>query len=291
MSKRWVIGGIWLILLMGSREARSQITAPLPQIVISDVIVAGNQRMSAERIKENMRTQPGKVYDAAAVDDDVRTLYKTNQFSNITTLLQEDGGGGAKIYFSVREMPNLVKKISFQGAKHIKEEALRNLVGLKPGMPVNPRINLEGCGEIVAKYEAMGRPLTQCTLVKGGNLADTEVVYQITEGPKVPVRDLPSTSDALWRNYRIGEIHVTGNKRISSESILAHIPLTPGQIVSPADLDKAEKTLAKLGLFVVDDATGDRPTIAAILSREVRWRIDLLVTVKEKSKSRRVGAR
>lgn len=36
----------------------------------------------------------------------------------------------------------------------------------------------------------MGRSFAECQLIKGGDLADTEVVYQITEGPKIKVRDI-----------------------------------------------------------------------------------------------------
>jgi outer membrane protein assembly factor BamA len=114
MLKRWLVGGIWVFLSSaGLFLCVSNVKAEQPakpgRIVISEVIITGNQRMSTKQIKTHLNTQPGKEYKADVVDEDVRELYKTNQFSNITTFLQEDGSGEAKVYFSVREMPNIVE--------------------------------------------------------------------------------------------------------------------------------------------------------------------------------------
>jgi outer membrane protein assembly factor BamA len=62
---------------------------------------------------------------------------------------------------------------------------------------------LLGCQKIVDKYEEMGRPFTTCTLLKGSNLSDTEVVYQTTEGPKVTVRDIQFTGNTFVSSARL----------------------------------------------------------------------------------------
>jgi outer membrane protein assembly factor BamA len=247
----------------------------------------------------------------------------------------------------------LVQKVTFQGAKHIKESDLREITGIKAGMPVNPRLNQVGCRKILDKYAEMGRSFSSCQLVKGGDPGDTEVIYQITEGPKVKVRDIQFTGNtfvrgsrlmqkcaatpiggtynkqnvesaiddfvALYQSFgyrdvkvsletqrsadggeitlffhvqegkrsrpqtqtkRVGQIFLVGNERISAESILAHVPLYPGQVLTYPELRQAEKTLAKLGLFVVDPANGIRPTIT-VADRDGVYK-DLVITVKEK---------
>lgn len=462
MAKRWVVRGIWAILMAVGvlpfgriATAEQSVIGPPPvprqqsefaqqqipeDTSISSVIMSSNRRMNTDQIKARLRTQPGTKYNSAVVDEDVRELYKFNQFSCVTTYVRQDGPRKVKIFFSLREMPNTVQKVTFLGAKHIKEDDLRNLTGVKPGIPLNPRVNRQGCRKILARYEEMGRPLTDCTLVKGGDPDDTEVIYQITEGPKVKVRDIqfigntfvsgarlaqisaggssfdrnriggtyhkkeieneinrlcayykcfgyqdvkvsvetrqsangrevtliyhiqegpryrlrdkpdvvdaPSITpreqlEALSRikpgdyldeskikrdiqsitdhfdsqdrcvrveavpvylpdqpgvanlHYevqevacRIGTIRVTGNKRLSSESILAHVSLTPGNIFFYDDLKWAEKSLAELGLFVVDAATGERPTITVLDVEGDNERKDLLITVKEKSQAK-----
>jgi outer membrane protein insertion porin family len=443
MTKRWIIGGIWAILmaagvLMGGRNATAEQPRTSEMLVISDVVITGNRRMTTEKIKARLQTQPGKEYNPSVVDDDVRELYKINKFSNIVTYLAEDGPGKVKICFTLCEMPNRVQKVTFLGAKHVKTDELKNITGVREGMPLNPNFNLVGCQKIIAKYEEMGRSFTCCALVKGGDLADTEVVYEINEGPKMEVHDIQFTGNTfvssarlatyirsskqwfhriggifnkemaeadvneLYKYFRgfgyqdvrialetqrsadsgeitiifhiqegpryrlkdvpevhskgnipckqlktgsslkpgdyldegkiksdvksltdyfgcqgkgvrvevipvwlrdvpglvniryevhetpsrIGKIRVTGSKRISSESILAHVPLVPDQVLSFADLKQAERNLAELGLFVVDAAAGVRPTITVIDVGGDNERKDLLITVKEKRQAK-----
>ncbi len=440
MPKRWVVGGVWAVVMSAglvafARNAVAEQPAAPRKSLISDVIISGNRRTSIEQIKSHLHIQPGKKYNPDVIDDDIRELYKTGQFSNITTWLQADGADHVKVNFCVREMPNLVQKVTFLGAKHIKLEDLQNITGVRPSTPLNPHLNRQGCQKILEKYAEQGRAFAACQLIKGGDLADSEVIYQITEGPKVKVRDIrfvgdfhfvssarlltqTSTSrrwchrigdiynkrmaeaDVDWLYYyfrgfgfldvrislesqrsaecgevalifhidegaryhvqevpdvhssleipreqlialssfkpgdyldeetlkhdikaitdymskrgravridaipfwvpdapgvcnlryevieplcRIAKIRVSGNKRISNESILAYVPLRPGQMISASDLKQAEKNLAELGLFVVDAAMGVRPTITVVDSDADGNHKDLLITVKEK---------
>ncbi len=208
MVKRWIIGGVWVVLVAAGlwacgRSLRAEKPAASGKVLISDIIISGNQRVSAEKIKAHLHTQIGKEYNPSVVEDDVRELYKTHKFSNITTFLQDDGRGKAKIFFALREKPNMVRKVTFLGAKHIKEEELRKTVGIDPGMPLNPNLNLKGCQYILAKYEEMGRSFSHCKLIQGSDLTDTEVVYQITEGPKVKVRDIRFTGNTFVKGDRL----------------------------------------------------------------------------------------
>lgn len=102
-----------------------------------------------------------------------------------------------------REIPRKVEKVTFLGAKHVKEEELRNLTGVRLGMILNPKLNRQGCQRVRDKYEEMGRPLAKCELVKGGDLNDTEVVYQITEGSKVTVREIQFKGNTFASGARL----------------------------------------------------------------------------------------
>jgi outer membrane protein assembly complex protein YaeT len=198
---------VWAAVVLGQllacRDTLAQASAAPGKVLVSEVIITGNQRVSYEQIKVRLRTQPGTEYNPAIVDDDVRELYKTNQFSNIVTSLQEDGPGKAKIYFSVREMPNMVQKVIFLGNKHIKPDELQNITGVHAGMPLNPNLNRHGCQRIMDKYAEMGRSFSDCQLLKGGDLADTDVVYQITEGYKVKVHDIQFVGDTFVSSARL----------------------------------------------------------------------------------------
>ncbi len=79
---------------------------------------------------------------------------------------------------------------------------------------------------------------------------------------------------------KIGKIHVAGNRATPSSLIVAQSGLASGQVVTDADLRKAEEELAKLKFLEVDAARDVRPTVTVLGSEgEVK---DLLIFVKEK---------
>jgi outer membrane protein insertion porin family len=416
MVKRLLKIGLLVVLASAVLQ-----TAPLraesnakPSGKISDIIIQGNQRMSTEQIRSKLQTHIGDEYRPAKIEEAVRQL-EVHHISIAITMAEADGPGRVKIYFIVHELGEKIQKVTFRGAKHLKEEELCKLTGIHPGMPLDPFKNHAVCSHIMVKYMEMGRPRTRCRLVKGGDLKDTEVIFDITEGPKVKVKAiqfvgntfvssarlatrinsshewfgptggiynkqmadadvaklleyyrsfgfleakialekqhssddreltlifhiqegqrykvketpqvngpktlpvehlqalsqirpgdfvdqnkvkadveritnwyggqrvqvqnqfvfLPDSPGTVAVNYqvkertisRVGQIFVTGNDKISTDSILAHVPLFPGQVLSYPDLKEAEKRLAELDLFVVDPATGVHPTITVI---------------------------
>jgi outer membrane protein insertion porin family len=279
-----------------------------------------------------------------------------------------------------------VDKVVFMGARHLKEQDLRELTGVVAGRPLNPPANKLACKRITAKLNEMGYPFATCTLVKGGEPGDKDVVFEITEGRKVKVRDIqfignswvsssrlstqvrssfvwfhlpggtynPQMVDSdikelikyyRWAGFwdaqvsslemkwepdgsevtlifhinegprsraqdtaakdrtpaipsapvpslpvgketqepaRVGQIVIKGNTTVSSASILAHVALYPGQVLSFPDLQEAEKRLAGLGLFVVDREAGVGPTVTVIDTESESCFKDILITVKEK---------
>jgi outer membrane protein insertion porin family len=176
------------LLLPQTTTVRGQGAAPVTRLTVNDVIIVGNQMQTSEQLKVQLRTQAGKEFNQDTIEEDVRTLHKTNQFSTVRADVQQDGQGGVKVYFLVRELPHLVDKVVFLGAKHMKDDDLHSTSGIYTGRPLNPNLNKIACQKIVQKYNEQGRPFASCVLVKGGQLGDTEVVFQITEGPKVAVK-------------------------------------------------------------------------------------------------------
>jgi RNA polymerase sigma-70 factor (ECF subfamily) len=80
---------------------------------------------------------------------------------------------------------------------------------------------------------------------------------------------------------RVGDIIIIGNERTPQSLILKQVSLYPGQIMTLADLQVAEKNLAKLGRFVVDPAKGIRPTVSVVNPDTNEVFKGVLVNVKE----------
>src|SRR5262249_59448266 len=120
---------------------------------------------------------------------------------------QDDGPGKVKVIVYIREHPSMVDKVSYVGNRSLNKDELEQVTGIRKGSPLNPIANKVACQRIVAKYNEEGRPFASCTLLKGAEPGDTEVVFNITEGPKV----------------RISDISFTGNTFVSSGVLKTHI--------------------------------------------------------------------
>jgi outer membrane protein insertion porin family len=177
-------------LFLGGLAASAQGLAPAGRKIVNDVIIQGNRIVPTEQIKNRLRTRAGNPYSEAVVEEDVRTLYNSKQFGNVQANLRDVGPNKVDVYFIVRDLPHTVEKVTYQGAKHLSEEDLTGLTEIRVGSSMNPSQNRYACRKIVDKYNQDGRPFASCQLLKGGEAGDTEVLFNITEGPKVAIRDI-----------------------------------------------------------------------------------------------------
>ncbi len=129
---------------------------------------------------------------------------------------------------------------------------------------------------------------------------EVTMIFHIQEGQRYRVEDHKRTKPATARPgkkteeqppARVGQIFIHGNKEISQDSILAHVPLFPGQVLNDSDLQQAENNLANLGVFVVDPAKGVQPTIEVVNPESDSAFKDILITVKEKPQADRAGSK
>lgn len=92
------------------------------QQVVENVDIQGNRRLRDEDLLYYIKTRPGDVYDAAALERDLKELLSLNFFDKTATrVLVEDGiRGGVNVIFEVRELP-IIRDLVFKGAKALQE--------------------------------------------------------------------------------------------------------------------------------------------------------------------------
>jgi outer membrane protein insertion porin family len=176
------------LLAVTSVQAQPAPMSPPPtRILIYDVLLQGNRTISSAQIMAQLRTRPGRDFDEAVLQEDVRNLMATKQFANVASEVVPAGADRVKVTFHFRDYPSFVQRVVYQGAKHLKDDELDQLTHIRRGMPCSPTQNKLGCQAIVARLNEDGRPFAQCELLSGDKQGDTEVVFNITEGPKVAV--------------------------------------------------------------------------------------------------------
>jgi outer membrane protein insertion porin family len=177
-----------LVLVVG---LACSVSAQQPeQVLVSDVIVRGNRLIPAEQVRNTMKTRPGREFKPAQLQEDVRALYATHLFRNVYADKQDDGPGRVKVLVIVCDDLNAVEKVEYRGARHLSKEDLDALTGVRVGSPLNPVANKVACDKIVRRLQEQGRAFAACTLLAGGEPTDRQVIFTITEGPKVMVKGL-----------------------------------------------------------------------------------------------------
>ena len=100
--------------------------------------------------------------------------------------------------------------------------------------------------------------------------------------------DAPATAGRsvaqVEQPVRVGMIFISGHEDMNPSLILSQLDFVPGEQITYRKLREAERRLARLGVFVVDPASGVRPQITIDGMGEY---IDITVHVVERAKSGR----
>ncbi len=173
--------------LFGGFVHAQQIGPVIKEIVIEHV---GPRAASDALIRSSIRVRVGETYNRNSVDDDVRSLYATGYFFNI--LVEEQAvDGGTRLIFKVQGKPTLTQ-ILFSGNKKYSNKKLAKKVTSKVGQPLDERKLFNDTQEILKLYQKAGYQRTQVKYVPAidANLGRGTVTFEITEAPKVKIKDV-----------------------------------------------------------------------------------------------------
>jgi outer membrane protein assembly complex protein YaeT len=188
--------GLLAGLLLGEQASRAQNPGPPPRVIVADVFIRGNRLVSSQEIQAQLKTHALGEYSEAVVQDDVRTLYATRKYANVEAVpLFSVDGKEVTVTFYIRDHSGVVRNVLYKGNKHLSQDDLEGLTGIRRGQPLNPIANKIACQAIVRKLNEQGRPFAECHLESGANSDDSDVIFAITEGEKVLVSGIDFVVD------------------------------------------------------------------------------------------------
>lgn len=147
--------------------------------MIGKITIQGNERIDSETILSYLPVQAGETIDPAKMDAALKTLYRTDLFSDVKIELQ-----GSNLIVQVVENP-IINQVVFEGNSAIKEDKLKDEVQIRPrGVFTRARVE-EDVGRIVELYRRSGR-ISATVTPKIIQLPQRRVdlVFEIHEGPK-----------------------------------------------------------------------------------------------------------
>jgi outer membrane protein insertion porin family len=171
-----------LALLMGAAivAAPQAVFAQAQQSgVVGRVVIQGNERIDAETITSYLPIAVGDTVDPAKIDAALKTLFRTDLFSDVKIELQ-----GTDLVVKVVENP-VINQVLFEGNSNIKQDKLQDEVQIRPrGVFTRAKVE-EDVGRIVELYRRAGR-ISATVTPKIIELPQRRVdlIFEINEGPK-----------------------------------------------------------------------------------------------------------
>ncbi len=228
---------------------------PGTKLTVADVKVQGVHNVPPERVLNMAKTKAGGELTQAAIDEDIRLIYATRLFAHVDVRVVEhpENHNLVDVYFVVAERPATIQEIVYNGGQNLKIDELKNLTHLRKGDPMVPYLNQEACRAIRDELYKQGRPFATCELVEGVNAGDTRVVFNITEGPKVKVREI------LFEGNTFVSAGVLNTHVKTTHEFLGLVGGSLNLLMIEYDVEELEKYYKSFGYHDVK------------VSRELRW--------------------
>ncbi|MFZ3072500.1 MAG: outer membrane protein assembly factor BamA, partial [Thermodesulfobacteriota bacterium] len=168
---------------------------------LAEVTAEGMKRMDAGVVLKNVTSKAGEPVSKDSVKDDIRAIYATGYFDDVTADLSETFTG-KKLTFIVKEKP-FVRNIVIKGNKKLTEDKLKEAITIKKGVLMNRTLVAEDAERLRQVYGQSGFFLAEVKPEISSEGIDATVTFNITENEKVKVK----------------RIIVIGNEKFSDKDI------------------------------------------------------------------------
>jgi outer membrane protein insertion porin family len=187
--------------------------APVLMVRAIEIQYAGAQTVSREKILANMRTQVGKPFSQQAIDEDIRSLYATGDFSNVRIFGQQQGDG-VKVMVVVQGKAK-ISAVNIEGVTRFKPLRIRKEITAKPNDALNEATLESDRQKILDYYTTRGYTDVDVRVATAEEPGGTvKVTFTITEGGKTIVRAVKFEGNSAIKARDLARVVKTKPKSI-----------------------------------------------------------------------------
>jgi outer membrane protein insertion porin family len=173
-------------------------------VVILRIIVQGNERIEPSTVLSYLPIQPGEAVDAVRVDLALKTLFRTELFSDVSIQVE-----GSDLIVKVAENP-IINQVVFEGNHNLKENKLRDEVEVRPrGIFTRSKVE-QDVQRVIELYRRSGR-ISATVTPKIIQLPQKRVdlIFEIDEGPKSGILDINFLGNRSFSDDSLRDVVVT----------------------------------------------------------------------------------
>lgn len=173
--------------------------------LITAIEIEGNKTISNTTILSKIKTRVGLEYSPNIISGDLKRLYNTGYFGDVS-VDRQDYKEGFKVIFYLTEKP-IIKTIEFKGTRHIHKRRLFSFIRLKTGEFLDYQKLKEDIQEIKDEYDKRGFSFAEVEYnvkIDESNKADVEIV--INEGYRVRIKKILFIGNTSFKDKRLLKI-------------------------------------------------------------------------------------
>lgn len=176
---------------------------------VREVRVKDNKAISAETILSKIRTKVGDKFSQEILNDDLKRLYATEYFTNVSIDV-DDHEGGVIVTFIVEEKL-IIEDIEFVGNRALRAQKLKSIMKSKPNEMLNLALLAQDIAEIKSLYVKKGYPLVdvQYQLDVDKELNKAKVTISVEEKTRVKVSKITIAGNDTLQTKRIVKVLAT----------------------------------------------------------------------------------
>ncbi len=171
---------------------------------IETITVSGNERIDSATVVSYLPFQVGSTVDSEMIDLGVKTLYRTDLFSDVQISMV-----GGNMTVTVVESP-IINQVVFEGNHSVTKDKLRDEVQIRPrGVFTKAKVQ-EDVQRIIELYRKSGR-ISAIVTPKIVELPQKRVdlIFEIKEGPKTGVSDVNFIGNKAFSDSDLQSVIVT----------------------------------------------------------------------------------
>lgn len=205
----------FLFVLLSFSGSFAQETTPSEDAeMIKAVEIRGNKAISTQTIMAKIKTRAGAAYFAQTSRDDIKRLYETGFFADISLEL-EKADGGVKVVFKVEERP-VVEEIDAVGNKALTTRAIMRKLKTKAGQYLNFSLLKEDIAAVKKEYERIGLPeaVVDHALETDSETNKVKITIKVDEGTRVKIRRVFVDGNLHYKDGKIMSLIKTRAARL-----------------------------------------------------------------------------
>ncbi|AUQ54106.1 outer membrane protein assembly factor BamA [Phaeobacter inhibens] len=167
----------------------------------TNVQVEGNQRIQTSTIVAYTGIERGKSVSAGQLNDAYQRILDSGVFESVEIVPQ-----GNTLVIKVTEFPT-INKISFEGNRRIKDDAMLALIESAPRRVFNPTVAERDASNLAEAYGAQGRLASTVTpriIRRSDNRVD--LVFEISEGDTIEVERVSFVGNRVYSDRRLRRV-------------------------------------------------------------------------------------